>query len=108
MSIADTIFQQLGGGRFVAFTGAKEFNTKGNNLRFRIPRNASKANMVEITLNGLDLYDMKFTKYTPFHLNKKTFEWVEEKVVEVREFKDIYCDQLQALFTEVTGLYTHF
>ena len=30
------------------------------------------------------------------------------EVVEVRKFADIFCDQLQELFTETTGLYTHF
>ena len=58
MAIAKTILEQLGGGRFIAFTGAKDFLTIDNGLRFRIGRNASKANRVEIRLNGSDLYDM--------------------------------------------------
>lgn len=112
MEIANTIMQQLGGRRFVLFTGAKNMLAIDNGLRFTIGKNISKANRVEITLNGLDLYDMRFYKYSPAHMkvNHKamTAEWVEEKVVEVRKFADIFCDQLQELFTETTGLYTHF
>ena len=65
-AVANTIYQQLGGGRFAAMTGAKNFLAIDNGLRFRIGRNASKANMVEIKLNGLDLYDIKFIKHTPY------------------------------------------
>ena len=108
MEIANTIMQQLGGRRFVLFTGAKNMLAIDNGLRFTIGKNISKANRVEITLNGLDMYDMRFYKYSPAHMkvNHKamTAEWVDEKVVEVRKFADIFCDQLQELFTETTGL----
>ena len=110
--IAITILQQLGGNRFVAFTGAKDFCTIDNGLRFKIGRNASKANRIEIKLNGLDLYDMTFIKYRPSSIKvdhkKGEVKTIEEKVETVREYNDIYCDQLQELFTETTGLYTHF
>ncbi len=110
--IAATILNQLGGNRFIAMTGAKNFLATGDGLRFSIGRNASKANRVEIKLNGLDLYDIEFVKYTPSKLkvNHKagTAEWVDEKRVTVKTYEDIYCDQLQELFTETTGLYTHF
>lgn len=110
MAIAETIRQQLGGGRFTAMTGAKNFVAIDNGLRFRIGRNASKANMVEITLNGLDLYDIKFIKYTPYSFKIKadgTFKETKESVKTVAEFSDYYGDMLQAVFTKVTGMYTH-
>ena len=110
--IAVTILQQLGGNRFVAFTGAKDFTTINNGLRFKIGRNSSKANRIEITLNGSDLYDMKFIKYRPFSVKvdhkKMEVKTIEEKSETVKEWNDVFFDQLQELFTEVTGLYTHF
>ena len=110
--IAATILAQLGGRRFIAFTGAKDFYSIDNGLRFTIGRNASKANRVEIKLNGGDLYDVEFFKFSPAHLKvdhkKGTAEWVDEKRVTVRTFDDCFFDMLQPLFTEVTGLYTHF
>ena len=110
--IAVTILNQLGGNRFVAFTGAKDFTTIKNGLRFKIGRNASKTNRIEITLNGSDLYDMTFIKYRPFSIKvdhkKGEVKTIEEKVETLKEFKDVYFDQLQELFTDVTGLYTHF
>ena len=108
--IAETILQQLGGHRFIVMTGAKNFIALQNGLRFTIGRNASKANRVEITLNGLDLYDIKFIKHTPYSMRidhkRMTVTETQEKTVVVREFNDIFFDQLQELFTETTGLYT--
>ena len=110
--IAITILQQLGGNRFVAFTGAKEFTTIKNGLQFKIGRNSSKANRVEITLNGADLYDMKFIKYRPFSVKvdhrKGEVKTIEQKIELVKEWNDVYFDQLEELFTETTGLYTKF
>ena len=110
--IAITILQQLGGNRFATFTGAKDFTVIDNGLRFRIGRNSSKANRVEIKLNGCDLYDIEFIKHRPFSVKvdhkKGEVRTIEEQTTTVRRFEDIYCDQLEELFTEVTGLYTHF
>ena len=110
--IAATILQQLGGHRFIAFTGANDFLAIDNGLRFKIGRNASKANRIEITLNGCDLYDMRFIKHRPFSIKidhtKGEVKTIEEKSTTVKEYNDIYCDQLEELFTEATGLYTHF
>ena len=110
--IATTILQQLGGNRFIAFTGAKDFMTIDNGLRFKIGRNSSKANRIEITLNGSDLYDMKFIKHRPFSIRidhkRGEVKTIEEKTETVKEWNDVFFDQLQDLFTETTGLYTHF
>lgn len=108
--IANEILNQLGGNRFIVMTGAKNLVYDDNSLRFRIGKNASRANMVRITLNGLDLYDMEFIRYTPGKLivNHKTLTVTtrEEKTEVIKVFKDVYCDMLQELFTDVTGLYT--
>ena len=93
MSVAETILQQLGGQRFTAMTGSKNSLADGNRLT--------------ITLDeATDTYRMRFYKYTAGRLNKKTFEWVPDKVVEVAEFDNVYCDMLQELFTQVTWMYT--
>lgn len=110
--VAQTILNQLGGNRFVAMTGAKNFVALENGIKFSIGRNASKANTVKITLNGLDLYDIEFIKFTPFKIsvNHKTCAVTtrEEKTEIVKTYNDCYCDMLQEVFTSVTGLYTHF
>jgi len=98
--IAKTILEQLGGNKFIVMTGAKNLAFEGASekqrgaLSFKIGRNASSVNYVVIRLNGLDLYDMEFIRIRKMTLTK------------VKEFKNIYCDQLQELFTEVTGMYT--
>ena len=92
MTIAQTIFEQLGGGRFVAMTGARAFVSTGKGLRFRVPSRA--ANVVEITLTPSDEYDMQFSLIRGMN------------VKEVQKFEGVYFDQLQSLFTEVTGMYT--
>ncbi len=109
MRVADIILQQLGGNRFAAMTGSKMFIADGNSLKMNLAKNASKANRLTVTLDeATDTYKMRFYRYTAGRLNKKTFAWTPDKVTEVAEYSDVYCDQLQELFTEVTGLYTHF
>lgn len=92
MSIAQTILEQLGGNRFIAMTGARNFVSIPYGLRFRLP--CRKVNVVEITLTPMDEYNMRF--------------WLVrgENVKEVRSYGGIDCDQLEELFTEATGLYT--
>lgn len=106
MSVAETILQQLGGQRFTAMTGSKNYLADGNSLRMTLAKNHSKANRLTVTLDeATDTYRMHFYKYIPGHLNKKTFEWVPDKVVEVAEFDNVYCDMLQELFTQITWMY---
>lgn len=103
---ATAIIEQMGGNKFFAMTGCKAMASEAG-VRFLLPRNASKANRFEVEYNaGLDLYEVKFYKYTAGRLNKKTFEWGEEKITNVREFSAVFAEDLQQLFTEVTGLYT--
>ncbi len=106
MTIAQTILQQLGGNRFIAMTGAKNFVDDGYTLRMTLPRNASKANRLYITLDFDDTYTMRFFRYTAPRLNTKKFTFSKEKVTEVKTIKGVYCDMLQERFTEVTKMYT--
>lgn len=95
--IAETILQQLGGNRFIAMTGAKYFGADGNTLSFKFP-NRSGANHCRITLNALDLYDIQFIRI-------RKVKGVDNLSV-TAEHEGIYADQLQAIFTQETGLYT--
>lgn len=91
--IAKTILQQLGGGRFAAMTGAHTFVDTGRGLSFRLPNRT--INLVTVTLTPMDEYDMTFSRIRA------------GQVKEVKKYDGVYCDQLQSLFTEATGLYTH-
>lgn len=100
-SIAKTILQQLGGRKFITMTGSSNFgggiDEKSNPyLIMRLKRNKSDARYLSITLNAMDTYDMKFMKLDH-----------NDSIKIVSEHNDIYCDMLQDVFTEVTGLYTH-
>lgn len=109
MNIPETIFQQLGGGRFVAFTGCKDFVSDKNSLRMSLPRNHSKANRLTITYDsGLDTYTMRFWRYTSFRIDYKRGVFYPEKYTDLKIVDDVYCDQLQEIFTDYTQLYTHF
>ena len=87
---AGETLKQLGGNKFIAMTGAKNFTVGKEGLAFKIGRNAKAVNYVVIQLNGKDLYDMKFQKGTRV----------------LKTANDVYGDQLQKMFTKHTGMYT--
>ena len=91
-SVAQTILNQLGGmKRLVVMTGAYNFVASTNAVSFRIKNR--KVNYIKITLNGKDLYDVKFSRIFNY----------QEKVV--AELNDIYFDQLIPIFEQNTGMY---
>lgn len=95
MSIGEIIFAQLGS-QFILMTGAKGFAIIPNGLRFNLPLgdfNRHKITAVEIHLNGMDYYDMKFFK------SRKTD-------VPYSEVEDVSCDMLEDVFESETGLLT--
>lgn len=99
--IAKTIFQQIGGSRFAAMTGSKDFIDIGNGLRMSLAMNKTIANRLDIIYDeDLDLYNLCFYRKT---FSKKTFE---SKTTDIAKYEGIYCDMLEDIFTEVTGLYT--
>lgn len=108
MSVAEEILRQLGGRQFIAMTGAKNFlkDEKNNWMSFRIGRNASKTNYIKITLTPDDLYTMEFMRITSPRLNKKTWTYSEGKTTLIKKYDGLWCDQLQEMFTEVTGMAT--
>lgn len=94
--VAQTILQQLGGRRFQMMTGAKNFLNLKNGLSFRIPATMTKQkiNYVKIELNGLDLYDLEFGRIWKLDYKK------------IKTLENIGAEQLQQVFTQVTGLDT--
>ena len=44
--IAKTILEQIGGRRFAAMTGSKDFIDMGNGLRMSLARNRTSANVI--------------------------------------------------------------
>ena len=106
-SVAETILQQLGWNRFIAMTGAKDFVADTNSLRFKIPKNGSKANYCKITLEPTDLYTVEFIKFTPSRFYSKTFTYSEPKWETLKTYGGIDAMQLVSVFESYTKLYTH-
>lgn len=97
MEVANTILQQLGGRRFGIMTGAKNFIATEDGLSFRLPSNfASKGiNAVRVDLiKCSDTYLLTFIKVRG------------TKITIVEMVTNVYCDQLQEIFTAQTGLQT--
>ena len=95
MTPADIIYQQLGGRRFVAMTGASLFfkAERGLKLGFKIPAAKDRISYVAITLDeARDSYNLEFGRVAAHG-----FEIF-------RRFEDVYVDMLHDVFTEATGL----
>lgn len=98
--VAKIILEQMGGGKFIAITGSKNFIDLGKGLRMNLARNKTSANRLEIILDReTDTYTMKFYRQT---FSKKTFE-VSKK--DIALYEGVYCDMLEEMFTFTTGLY---
>jgi len=99
MNVAQTIFKQLGGSRFTAMTGAKNFRGGHNHLTFDLPKTPhyvkNKSTCVQVTLNSQDLYDIEFWRI--WGMNPRHIETVN----------DVFVGDLQRTFTAKTGLDTH-
>lgn len=106
MKVANIILEQLGGNKFLAMTGANHLVADGNTLRMQLTKNRSRANRLYITLDGNDTYTMRFFRFTAGKLNKKTYEWTNDKTEEIKTVNGVYCDMLQDIFTATTGMLT--
>mgnify|MGYP003640613120 FL=1 len=96
MQTATNILNQLGGNRFVAMTGSKNFIAGDNSLTMKLARNSSGANYLKISLNSMDTYEVEFISIRGGSLKVK------------HKFQDVYNDQLINIFETTTGLYTKF
>ena len=95
LKVAETILKTLGGNKFCMMTGAKNLAGDENSLSMRIGRNSSNSNYLKITLNSMDLYDMKFAKLTRMGELKS-----------VKEYDNVYNDSIVEVFEKHTGMYT--
>lgn len=95
--IANTILQQLGNGRFLAMTGAKDLVCHPSGLQMRLPSRMTKnrAAWLLITLDPTDTYSLKF-------YNIRNLE-----VREVETVSGVYVESLRETFTRKTGLDVH-
>ena len=93
-TVAEEILRQLGGGRFIAMTGAKNFTCDNNSLGFRLSGTMTKnrINYVKVTLNAMDTYDLEFVNLRA------------GKIKLVEKFEGAYNDMLQSVVSSRTGL----
>jgi hypothetical protein len=105
--IAETIFQQLGGSRFLAMTGIgskpNQVMAIENGVLMRLPRTLSKANRVEITVTDADLYRVEFIKFTAGRMDRRTLAWIEDKFTQIALHDGVPVENLRAIFTAETG-----
>ena len=88
------VIKQLGGGRFIAMTGAKDFFIGPKGVVFKIGRNSKGVNYVRINLNSMDTYDIEFLQV------RKLKEKVKSKA------NGVYAEDLRNAFEQHTGLRT--
>lgn len=93
--VASEILLQLGGNRFCAMTGAKNFVYNSDLLQFDIGRNAKRITKVQIKLTNEDLYTVAFYKGRGLNL-----------VPACQPLNGVYAENLQEVFTRHTGLET--
>jgi hypothetical protein len=96
LTIPNEILRQLGGRKFVAMTGARQFVGSERSLSFRLPGNITRhrINGVRITLDADDTYTVIF------------FNIHGTKLKEISTHDGIYCDGLTDHFRDATGLET--
>lgn len=97
LAVAQTILSQLGGKKFLVMTGAKSLYGGPDMLQFSLPASLTTGhiNKCRISLNALDLYDIECWRIVKFEIK-----------AQVRE-NNIYAEDLQRIFTAMTGLDTH-
>lgn len=92
MNATQQILQQLGGNKFIAMTGATCYSD--NNTLVVKFKGSKIANIMYITLNENDLYDVRICKYVNMDIVTKYSE------------TNIYSDSLLPIFESVTKLRT--
>jgi hypothetical protein len=91
LTVAKEIYNQLGK-KAMFMMGAKNIAGDNNSLSFKIS-GSPKYNFIKITLNSLDLYDVKFIKYFNYKITREV------------EVNNVYNDQLKDVIEKNTGLY---
>jgi len=94
---ATAILTYLGGNQFTTMTGASVWTYDDNSVTLKLTRNKTQANRLTITLNGKDLFDVK---YWYVATSKKTFEVTRK---DIKEVNDLYFDMLRGEYEKTTG-----
>ena len=96
-SEAKVILSQLGGSKFIAMTGAKNFGVGNEGLSMSIGKNSKRITHFIVDYNrGKDLYNLEFVRV-----------WGGKRI-SVKKLKSVYFDDLQYHFKKYTGLNTRF
>jgi hypothetical protein len=93
LAVANTILAQLGGSKFLAMTGAKHLTALPTGLMFSLPF-PSAPNKIRIELDPSDTYTVRAFRVSGLTVKNRG------------EFTGVYADQLQTVFTRLTGLDT--
>lgn len=92
--------KHLGGNKFIAMTGAKQFLDCGDSLTFKLPKyDGLKINFVKIYLEN-DLYSVDFIQVYKDKDKMPCFKTLET-------VQDVYAEDLAFTFEKITGLRTH-
>ena len=97
MSVQQQILQQLGGNQFCVMVGAKCYSDGENTLVVKF-KGSRKANIMYITLNSMDEYNVRICKWSN---TKASF-----KVEEIATHDRAQCSDLRGFFERHTGLRT--
>ena len=77
----------------------------GKTLWLMLSRNKSGANRMEVTLTSMDDYTIEFY-HEKMPSMKQYCNGITDIIITKKQvLKGIYCDQLQDIFEDVTGLY---
>jgi hypothetical protein len=94
MNAATQILSQLGGNKFIAMTGATCFSDNNGNTLVTKFKGSRIANIMYVTLNSMDTYDVRICKYRGLDVKP------------VSTLSGVYSDMLKSIFEETTGLRT--
>jgi len=92
--IAQTILDQLGGNRFAAMTGAKNFVAIENGITMKLGRSASGITHMTVMLDASDTYTVRFQRVHGV------------KVTEKGTTEGVYAEMLRDIFESATGMFT--
>lgn len=98
LTCAKTILEQLGGNRFTKMTGAKNYLGGERSLIFRLPGGGgfvkNNGNHFRVELKGDDTYTLTLSRVRGSDLTM------------IEQQEGVYVENLQEVFTSMTGLYT--
>ncbi len=99
MTIASKIKDQIGSGALMML-GAGTLIGLDSGLRFKIGMNAKRINHIEIKLNSMDTYDIRYLKTS---ISRATLAYRETII---SKENGVYGDMLRKSIESNTGLYT--